>query len=110
MEYFEQASVLIASSIFQKRSTLRTMNLLEEAIRAKVKQFAYIHVLKGETMAHLQAIKAKQDFVEQLKQAASDHGMSEEIPPRGVNRASSLADFGCTVATKSSMILLVTAS
>ena len=53
-------------------------NLLEEAIRAKVPHFAYIHVLKGETMAHLPAIQAKQDFAEQLKQAAND-GKIENI-------------------------------
>ena len=48
------------------------VNLLEEAIRARVPQFAYIHVLKGETMAHLPAIQAKQDFVDRLQQAAKD--------------------------------------
>jgi len=48
------------------------VNLLEEAIRAKVPQFAYIHVLKGEAMAHIRAIQAKQDFVEHLNQAARE--------------------------------------
>mmetsp|Transcript_16539 Transcript_16539/g.27432 ORF Transcript_16539/g.27432 Transcript_16539/m.27432 type:complete len:286 (+) Transcript_16539:106-963(+) len=47
-------------------------NLLEEAIRAKVPRFAYIHVLKGESLAHLPAIKAKQDFVSDLEQATLD--------------------------------------
>lgn len=48
------------------------VNLLEEAIRAEVPQFAYIHVLNGESMAHLPAIRAKQDFVERLKQTEKD--------------------------------------
>ncbi|CAB9518663.1 Divinyl chlorophyllide a 8-vinyl-reductase, chloroplastic [Seminavis robusta] len=44
-------------------------NLLEETIQAKVPQFAYIHVLQGESMAHLTAIQAKVDFVKDLEKA-----------------------------------------
>ena len=47
-------------------------NLLDQAIRAKVPQFCHIHVLGGESMAHLKAIKAKQDFVDSLQQAVTD--------------------------------------
>ena len=77
----EQADLVISSvGITRQRDGLTyrdvdyqaNVNLLEEAIKAKVPQFAYIHVLKGETMAHLPAIKAKQDFADRLKQAAQD--------------------------------------
>lgn len=45
------------------------MNLLKEAMAAKVPHFCYIHVLHGTEMAHLPAIQAKQDFVNHLEQA-----------------------------------------
>ena len=45
------------------------MNLLQEAIAAKVPRFCYIHVLKGAEMAHLPSIKAKQDFATALEEA-----------------------------------------
>lgn len=48
------------------------INLLDCAIQAAVPHFAYIHVLNGESMAHLEAIKAKQDFVDSLEQAAAN--------------------------------------
>ena len=47
-------------------------NLLDEAIVAKVPRFAYIHVLQGKAMAHITAIKAKEDFVTELEQAVQD--------------------------------------
>ena len=58
---------------YQQVDYQANMNLLQEAIQSKVPHFAYIHVLKGETMAHLPAIRAKQDFVEEL-QLASNNG------------------------------------
>jgi len=45
------------------------VNLLEEALRAGVPRFAYIHVLRGEELAHLTPIGAKQDFVNKLLKA-----------------------------------------
>ena len=45
------------------------VNLLQEALKAKVPHFAYIHVLHGEELSHLTPIAAKQDFVNELRKA-----------------------------------------
>ena len=47
------------------------LNLLHAALQAKVKQFAYIHVINGKLMSDLgvTAIRAKQDFVQALQDA-----------------------------------------
>lgn len=68
-------------------------NLLEEAIRAKVPQFAYIHVLKGESMAHLRAIKAKQDFVHHLNQAARENKIQRATVVAPCGFFSDMKDF-----------------
>mmetsp|Transcript_10114 Transcript_10114/g.19453 ORF Transcript_10114/g.19453 Transcript_10114/m.19453 type:complete len:290 (-) Transcript_10114:116-985(-) len=47
-------------------------NLLDEAIRAQVPHFCYIHVLKGDKISHLPAIQAKQDFVNELHRSVED--------------------------------------
>lgn len=45
------------------------VNLLEEALRAGVQRFAYVHVLGASQMAHVPLVAAKQAFVERLQQA-----------------------------------------
>jgi uncharacterized protein YbjT (DUF2867 family) len=42
------------------------VNLLEEALRAGVDRFAYIHVLNADRMAHVPLVAAKSGFVERL--------------------------------------------
>jgi uncharacterized protein YbjT (DUF2867 family) len=69
------------------------VNILEEAIRAKVPQFAYIHVLNGESMAHLPAIKAKQDFVELLKKEAQGKGIQKATVIAPCGFFSDMKDF-----------------
>lgn len=44
------------------------VNLLEEAMRAKVPRFCYIHVLKAEQMLNAPGVRAKHDFVQRLQQ------------------------------------------
>jgi uncharacterized protein YbjT (DUF2867 family) len=43
------------------------INLLEEALRAKVPHFCYIHVLHAEQMLHVPLVAAKHDFVQHLQ-------------------------------------------
>lgn len=46
------------------------LNLLQEAQRAKVPHFGYVHVLNAEAMAHVPLVAAKRAFVRDLQQAA----------------------------------------
>ena len=48
-------------------------NLLTMAEAAGVAQFMYVHVLNAEKLRHVAMIKAKQAFVDELKQSALDH-------------------------------------
>ena len=54
---------------YQQVDYQANVNLLQEALKAGVKRFAYIHVLGAEKMAHLPLIAAKQDFVNELRAA-----------------------------------------
>ena len=44
-------------------------NVLNEALKAKVERFAYVHVLNAERMVHVPMVKAKTRFAETLRQA-----------------------------------------
>ncbi len=55
-------------------------NLLDEAIRAKVKKFIYVSVLEGQNLTHLQICAAKERFVHDLKQSGLDYSI---IRPTG---------------------------
>ena len=44
-------------------------NVLNEALKAKVERFAYVHVLNAERMVHVPIVKAKTRFAETLRQA-----------------------------------------
>lgn len=57
---------------YQQVDYQANVNLLQEAIQAKVRHFGYIHVLHGQDMAHLPAISAKQDFVIELQKASEN--------------------------------------
>ena len=46
------------------------VNLLEEAIRSKVKHFAFVHVLHADRMEHVPLVAAKSAFVRKLQTAA----------------------------------------
>ena len=48
------------------------MNLLQEAMRAQVTHFCYIHVLNADQMLNAPGIKAKHDFVQELVRAAEE--------------------------------------
>ena len=57
------------------------MNLLEAAINCGVEQFGYIHVMHGETIAHMSVmVAAKQAFVDKLRVAPIE---STVIAPSG---------------------------
>ena len=45
------------------------LNLLEEALRSRVPQFAYVHVLHGDRMEHVPLVAAKSAFVRKLQAA-----------------------------------------
>ena len=48
-------------------------NLLDEAIRAKVKRFIYVSVLDGDNLRHLAICAAKERFVDELKLSGMDY-------------------------------------
>lgn len=64
------------------------MNLLEEALEASVPRFCYIHVLNAHAMTDVLLVRAKQDFVEELRAAAI---LSTIVEPSGY--FSDMADF-----------------
>ncbi|MFN3194213.1 MAG: SDR family oxidoreductase [Aureliella sp.] len=45
------------------------MNVLNEALKARVQRFAYVHVLNADRMLHVPMVKAKARFAEELRQA-----------------------------------------
>lgn len=64
------------------------MNLLAEAVRAKVKRFAYVHVLNADRMTDVPLVAAKSAFVRRLERSGID---STVIAPSGY--FSDMADF-----------------
>lgn len=64
------------------------VNLLEEALRAKVQHFAFVHVLNADRMGHVPLVAAKSAFVRKLQQAPLD---ATVIAPTGY--FSDMADF-----------------
>lgn len=63
-------------------------NLLDEAIRAGVKQFIYISVINGQQFRHLKIMEAKEQFVDELTASPIAHTV---IRPNGF--FSDLKDF-----------------
>ena len=47
-------------------------NILDEALRAGVKRFAYVHVLNAKQMLHVPMVQAKERFAEELRRASID--------------------------------------
>lgn len=64
------------------------LNLLEEAMRARVPRFAYVHVLNADKMRDVPLVEAKQAFVDRLRAAPV---ASTVIAPGGY--FSDMADF-----------------
>jgi uncharacterized protein YbjT (DUF2867 family) len=64
------------------------LNLLDEALRAGVARFAYVHVLNAEQMAQVPLAAAKQAFADELKAAPIE---STIIAPSGF--FSDMSDF-----------------
>lgn len=69
-------------------------NLLQEALRSGVKQFAYIHVIHGSKLADagVVSVAAKQAFVDELQEASSENKiLSTVVCPTGF--FSDMTDF-----------------
>ncbi|MGB5166468.1 MAG: SDR family oxidoreductase [Woeseiaceae bacterium] len=50
-------------------------NLLTIAEKSGVSKFVYVHVLNAEKLQHIEMIKAKQAFVDELRQSTLDHAV-----------------------------------
>lgn len=48
-------------------------NILDEALSENVKKFMYVSVLNADKMSHLEIIKAKERFVQELKASSIEH-------------------------------------
>ncbi|WP_312554559.1 SDR family oxidoreductase [Empedobacter brevis] len=56
------------------------MNLLQEAVKTKVKRFLYVSAIHGDQLKHLKIFQAKEGFVDQLKASGLDYRI---IRPNG---------------------------
>ncbi|MEK6506937.1 SDR family oxidoreductase [Myroides sp. C4067] len=56
------------------------MNLLQEAVKTKVKRFLYVSAIHGNQLKHLKIFQAKEGFVDQLKVSGLDYRI---IRPNG---------------------------
>jgi len=50
-------------------------NLLDLAVAASVRKFVFVHVFNAQSLQHLEVMRAKQKFVDELKQAEIEHAV-----------------------------------
>ena len=51
------------------------MNLLEEALRARVKKFVYVSAFNGPNLRHLDIVAAHEEFVDELKKSGIEYAV-----------------------------------